>query len=202
VAAVALALAVTGCTGGGSSDGPRGDALPDRSVGAQPRLTAKPVPTEVTVGKVIGGKLSRTQRRRLETQVARLVSRYFDAAYLGGEYPRRDFSGALAGFSSGAARGAGKDRTLLTNAGIGTTTRVVVPRTKQVRLDVLVPRHRVVGLTARVRLVFVRQPTDGADERVTVAGRLLVNRKASGSWQIFGYDLKRTAVPASKGANR
>ena len=36
------------------------------------------------------------------------------------------------------------------------------------------------------------------DQRVTVAGRLLINRKKSGPWQIFGYDITRSSVPAAK----
>jgi hypothetical protein len=77
-----------------------------------------------------------------------------------------------------------------------------VPRAKRARLDVLAPRDRVVGLTARFRLVFVQKPTDGVDQQVTVSGRLLVNRKDSGAWQIFGYDVARSSEPASKGASR
>ena len=75
-------------------------------------------------------------------------------------------------------------------------------RTKTARLDVLVPRRLVAGLTARIRLVFVQERTDGADQRVTVTGRLLINRKKSGPWQIFGYDITRSSVPATKGSDR
>jgi hypothetical protein len=199
---VALLLALTaGCTGGASEDN-AGSPAPSSSVGQQPTLSAKPVPIEVTVAKVVGGHLRPDQRKQLARQVGGLVSRYFDDAFLAGKYPRDDFSGALATFSPGAARRATPERALLTNAEVGTTTDAVVARTKQARLDVLVPGRHVVGLTARVRLVFVQQPTDGVDKRVTVSGRLLVNRKKSGPWQIFGYDLTRSSVPAAKGGSR
>jgi hypothetical protein len=198
-----LLVATAGCTS--DDDEPEEtapSALPSRSVGTEPTLAAKPVPTKVTVAKVVGGKLKRQQRERLEKQVSAVVSAYFDDAFLAGEYPRSDFSGALATFSPGAVERAASDRALLTNADIGTTTEAVVPRTKAARLDVLVPRRSVAGLTARIRLVFVQERADGADQRVTVAGRLLMNRKKSGPWQIFGYDITRSSVPAAKGSDR
>ncbi len=202
LAAVMLVL-TAGCTG--DDEKPEESApspLPSRSVGVEPTLEAKPVPTEVTVAKVIGGKLKRQQRERLEKQVSRVVSAYFDDAFLAGEYPRSDFAGALATFSPGAVERAASDRALLTNAEVGTSTAAVVARTKTARLDVLVPRRLVAGLTARIRLVFVQERTDGADQRVTVAGRLLINRKKSGPWQIFGYDITRSSAPAAKGSDR
>lgn len=201
--AAMLLVLVAGCSGGEPSAKPPAAPPPSGSVGEQPTLHAKPVATEVTVAKVVGGRLNREQRNRLQTQVRGLVSRYFDDAFLGGDYPRKDFADALATFSPGAALRARGDRALLTNADIGTTTQAVVARKKQVRLDVLVPGRRVAGLTARIRLVFLRQPTDGAnpDQLVTVSGRLLVNRKKSGQWQIFGYDVSRSSAPAGKGAS-
>ena len=202
VAAVLLVVAA-GCTS--DDDKPEEAApsdLPSRSVGVEPTLAAKPVPTKVTVAKVVGGKLPRQRRERLEQQVSRVVSAYFDDAFLAGEYPRSDFSGALATFSPGAVERAASDRALLSNAEIGTSTESVVPRAKAARLDVLVPGRLVAGLTARIRLVFVQERTDGADQVVTVQGRLLMDRKKSGPWQIFGYDLTRSSVPAAKGSDR
>lgn len=200
LAATLLAL-TAGCTGDDEGAGDAPSALPDQSVGSQPTLEAKPVPMEVEVAQVAGGRLKREQRKRLETQVSATLSKYFDQAFLAGEYPRDDFASALDTFSRGAASRAASDRALLTNARIGKTTEAVVPRTKQARLDVLVPNRFVAGLTARVRLVFVQESTDGADQKVTVAGRLLMSRKKSGSWQIFGYDVTRSSVPAAKGAS-
>lgn len=197
-----MLAASAGCTSDDEkSEEAAPSALPSRSVGAEPTLEAKPVPTQATVAKVVGAKLNREQKERLEKQVSRVLSDYFDAAFLGGEYPRSDFSGALATFSPGAAQRATSDRALLTNASIGTSTEAVVARTKAARLDVLVPRRLVAGLTARIRLVFVQERTDGADQRVTVSGRLLMNRAKSGSWQIFGYDINRSSVPVAKGAS-
>lgn len=196
-----MLAAGAGCTSDEKSEETGPSALPSRSVGAEPTLEAKPVPTQATVATVVGAKLGREQKERLEKQISRVLSDYFDAAFLGGEYPRSDFSGALGTFSPGAAQRATSDRALLTNASIGTSTEAVVARTKAARLDVLVPRRLVAGLTARIRLVFVQERTDGADQRVTVWGRLLMNRATSGSWQIFGYDIDRSSVPVAKGAS-
>lgn len=157
---------------------------------------------QVTVAKVFGGRLRPAQRSGLESQISGLLSRYFDDAFLGGQYPRRSFAGALATFSRGAARRSGADRDLLTNADIGATTQAVVARARQARLDVLAPRDRVVGLTARVRLVFLRQPVHGVDQRVVVWGRLLVNRRDAGHWQIFGYDIARSSGPVATEGGR
>jgi hypothetical protein len=171
-------------------------------VGTRPTLEAKPVPTQVTIARVVGAKLPKKQRDRLDRNVTRVLSHYFDDAFLGGDYPRKDFSGAFATFSHGAARRARGDRALLSNAGIGAETEAVVPRVKAARLDVLAPRRHVAGLTARMRLVFVQERADGEDQRVTVSGRLLMARKKSGPWQVFGYDVTRSSVAATKGANR
>lgn len=177
-------------------------SLPSRTVESGPTLEPRPVPMQVTVGKVLGDKMRKGQRRRLEKEVARILSRYFDAAYLGGEYPRSDFSDALAAFSPGAVERAAADRSLLSNAGVGATTVAVVPRIQQAHLDVFKPKTVVAGLTARVRLVFVEEREDGADQRTTVQGRLLMSRKETGPWQIFGYDVTRSSVPAAKGDGR
>ncbi len=201
--AAAVLVATAGCTS--QPETPREAApspLPDRSVGSAPTLEAKPVPLEVTVAKVVGERLTKDRRRRLEKQVARVVSRYLDDAYLDGAYPRRSFSGAYAMFTAGAAERARRDREILTNTAVGAETAAVVPRVQRARLDVLVPGRFVAGLTARVRLVFLQQRTDGADRRVTVKGRLMLSRNKADKWRIFGYDVSRSSVRAGKGAGR
>jgi hypothetical protein len=42
----------------------------------------------------------------------------------------------------------------------------------------------------------------GADKRVTVTGRLLMARKRSGGWEMFGYDMARSDVATGKGGSR
>lgn len=202
-----LLLAVAGCTS--DPEPPREDAasappsaLPSRSVETPPTLEPRPVPTEVRVARVVGTRLPGPKRRQVERQVGRVLSAYFDDAYLGGDYPRSDFPRAFRTFSRGAARQARGDRALLSNARSGPRTEAVVPRVKRAELDLLVPHQVVAGLTARVRLVFVEERAGGRDQRVLVKGRLLMNRKRSGPWQIFGYDVSRSAVPVGGGGGR
>lgn len=177
--------------------------LPSRTVESTPTLEARPVAMDVRVGRVFGGKLPRARRQTLERQVGKLVGRYFESAYLGGDYPRRDFGNALAGFSSGAAARARSDRAILSNAAVGARTDGVAARTKKVRLDVVLANRRndVVGVTARIRLVFLQGQVEGADQRVMVTGRLML-AKRKGAWEIFGYDVARNATPAGKGGTR
>jgi hypothetical protein len=200
VAAVMLLAALAGCTGGNEGrEDSAASPLPSRSVETQPTLEAKPVPMDVEVAKVVGSGLRPKQRRNLEQEVSRVLEQYFDDAYLGGEYPRRDFSAAFDTFSQGAARRAVSDRPLLTNAAVGPETTAVVPRARRARVDVLVPGRVAVGMTARVRLVFVREQVSGPAQRVTVSGRLLMSRNRAGRLKIFGYDVIRSSEPASGG---
>lgn len=197
-------LATAGCTGGGerSPSGEDEPGLPERSVGSSATLEPRPVTIDVAVARTAGTPLRRAAEQTLERQVARLVSRYFDAAFLAGPYPRESFPGAFADFTPGAARTARDDLDLLTNAASGARTEQVVPVRKQVRLDVLVPTRTAAAVTARITLVFVAERSDGADERVTVTGRLLLNRATPAGWQVFGYDISRSSTAPAKGATR
>lgn len=197
------ALAVTGCTGepAGPDAPPAAAPVPSASVGSSATLHAKPVPTEVTVGRVLGGRLPRQQRRRVTQQVTGLLDRYVEDAFLG-EYPRGGFSAAFADFSREAARKARADRALLTNAGSGAQTQAVRPLRKRAVLYVLKPYRNVAGVTARIRVVFRQQLDRAADRRVTVSGRLLLSRTKAGPWEVFGYDVARTSTPVAKGARR
>ncbi len=202
-----LLVASAGCTGGDEppreESAPSGpSALPSRAVETPPTQEPRPVPTEVRVARVVGGRLAEPRRRQVERQVRRVLSDYFEDAYLGGDYPRANFSTAFGAFSRGAARRARGDRALLSNARSGPRTRAVAPRVSSAALDVLVPHEVVAGLTARVRLVFVEQRAGGRDQRVTVRGRLMMSRKKSGPWQIFGYDVSRSSVPVGRAGGR
>lgn len=197
--AVLLLTGFAGCTS--DSDEPAAPPLPGASTGAAPTLDAKPVPMEVRVTRV-SGTLKKARQGVVKRRVGRAISSYFDAAYLGGEYPRSDFDKAFATFSEAAARQASGDRTLLTNAGLGSSLAGVVAKRKDVRLSVLAPKNVAAGVTARIRLVFVADSEDAQDTRVTISGRLLLTRMKSGRWHIFGYDVARSAVPAGKEATR
>lgn len=203
-AAAGLACAVllaplASCTGGAdepsAARGPGG-----QSTGASRTLEAKPVPLNVRVTRV-AGTLKPADRTSLEHNVGLVVQRYFDGAFLGGSYPRSSFDAAFAGFTPGAAQRARGDRDLLTNADLGPTTESVTAKEQDAYLSVLAPNKVAAGVTARVRLVLVADRGDKPDQRVTLTGRLLLTRKKSGGWQIFGYDVARSAVATGKGAS-
>ena len=62
---------------------------------------------------------------------------------------------------------------------------------RKVTVDVLAPRGRPAGATARVDLVF--KTTGDATKRVTVHGQLFLSPAAHGKWRIFGYDVSKGA---------
>ena len=202
VACAALLAGTGACTGDSDQPAPAESPLPDASTGAASTLDAKPVPMKARVVRV-GGDLSKGDRAALERAVGRTVGAYFDDAYLGGTYPRENFSKAFSTFTDGAAQRAHRDRAFLTNATLGRSTQAVVPRRKQAWLSALSPRKAVAGVTAQIRLAYVADREDAQDIRVTISGRLLLTRSKAGRWRIFGYDVSREARPlATKGATR
>ena len=201
---VLLALA-SGCTGGDQQTAPR--PSPSRPAGptGQPTgpaatLHPKPVPLHVEVTRV-HGRMSRHARTVLAHVAGRAISTYFRNAFLAGHYPRPDFGNAFASFSKGAADQARHDRSLLTNAALGADTISVTAKRQSAYLSVLAPHKVAAGITAQIDLKFLVDHAHAPDRLVTVRGRLLLTRKQSGGWQIFGYHLSRSSV-AAKGASR
>ncbi len=127
----------------------------------------------------------------LADNVEKVVTAYFDDAFLGGDYPRGSFGDAFATFSAGAARQADADRDLLTNRVLGPTTESVEVRRRTAYLSVLAPHKVAAGVTARVHLRFVANRGDKPAKRVDVTGRLMLTRKRTGGWKVFGYDLAK-----------
>src|SRR5262245_30347074 len=108
VAAVcAVALVVAGCSSGDDDDTPTNDPSGAAAGGEQ-------VPLQSQVGRV-RGNLSAKQASEVATNVSKEVDSWFQAAFLGGEYPRTDFGNAFPGFTPGAAQDAERDAALLTN---------------------------------------------------------------------------------------
>jgi hypothetical protein len=188
-----LLTGTAGCTSDSDTPRPEPAPLPGASTGAAPTLDAKPVPMQVRVTRV-AGKLSKPSRTSLEKNVGRTIGRYFDAAYLSG--PGDPFGS----FSRGAARQARGDRDLLTNASLAASTQAVAPRQKHAWLSVLAPNKVAAGVTARIRLVYLVDRGEAADRKVRVSGRLMLTRGRAG-WEIFGYDVARSAGPVGKGAS-
>lgn len=200
VACAVLLAAATACTAGNHASprpSPSSPPVPAQSTGAAPTLRPRPAPLHVRVTRV-HGTMSPHARTVLAHRAGRTIATYVDNAFLG-KYPRSDFHAAFASFSAGAAEKARHDRALLTNADLGADTAAVVPRRRVAFLSVLAPGRVPVGITANLDLQLLVDHTRSPDQLVTVKGRLLLIRRRSGGWQIFGYDLSRSAV-AAKGA--
>jgi hypothetical protein len=123
--------------------------------------------------------------------VTKVVQRWFNAAYVAGEYPRKDFADAFPGFTRAAGDEARRDRKLMSNADIGARISDVTPTRSRVWIDVLSPNKRAVGVTARFELRF---RTEGdLTRKVVVRGRLLMTRHQGSGWRIFAYDVSKSA---------
>lgn len=182
-AALVLALAAGACSG--SDDAP--GAAPS---GGSSEASDHPVETQVTFGKITG-KLTPESRQNLSQQVGAVVDGWTEAAYLGGDYPRRDFSDAWPGFTAGAKQEAHGDRALMSNEDIGEKIDGVTPHKSLVRLDVLAVKKHPVGITAHVFLGF--GTTGDLEKEVRVKGRLFLTHTDSG-WKVFGYDMTKGGV--------
>jgi hypothetical protein len=183
VSATCLALALTACSGDSSepSAGPSGTGASE-ATDAPP-----PLETTATLGKVTG-KLPKGKRSKVRQQVSRAIDAWFDAAYVGGAYPRNDFATAWPGFTTGAKVRAKADKALMSNQDIGTRIEGVAATTRKVTVDVLAVKGHPAGATARVVLKF---RTDGEVARkIEVRGRLFLTPSPDG-WRIFGYDVTK-----------
>jgi len=136
----------------------------------------------------------------LADNVGKVVSAYFDDAYLGGDQPRTSFDDGFATFTRDAARSARRQQRLTTNAALGPSSEAIVPRRQRAFLSVLAPKGVATGVTARVDLTYLVQRAERPDRLVTVRGRLLLTRASSGVWKIFGYDLSRGDRAVGEGA--
>jgi len=181
--ALLLAAAAGACSGSDDEPGATPSSGPSEA-------TDQSVRTQVSYGKVTGN-LPPGSRDRLGQQVGQVVSRWTDAAYLGGDYPRRDFADSWPGFTAGAQREAHGDRALMSNEDIGARIDGVVPHKSVVRLDVLAVKKHPVGITAHVYLGF--GTTGDVEKEVRVKGRLFLTH-TDGGWKVFGYDMTKGAV--------
>ncbi|WP_109508318.1 hypothetical protein [Nocardioides speluncae] len=180
-----IALVLSGCSGDDKND--KSDDKPTPT----PTPTAEapaPVAVDARIG-VVRGRLRSKQRTPLVKDVAKVVDDWFEAAYLAGSYPRRDFGAAFPGFTAGAARQAKGDRKFMSNAGIGTRIDGAEARAKVVRVDVLAGNKLPAAVTARFRLVF--RTSGEYQRRITIDGRLFLTRGKERRWRIFGYDVTK-----------
>ena len=176
-----LALSTSACTGDS------GDPAP-----AEPTTTASgpaPLATRTTLGKTTG-KLSTAEKRRLKRAVGKAVDGWWDAAYVGGDYPRSNFKTAFPGFTRGARSDARSDKALMSNHDIGERIESVEATRRRLRIDALVVDGRAVSATARVILTFTT--TGDVSKDIEVRGRLFLSR--ADGWRIFGYDMTKGAA--------
>jgi hypothetical protein len=189
---VTIALAVGGCSSSDSS-GPAAEPGPSNTgTGA-----AQPVASKVLLGKVAGTikkknwKTFMTDHRKVMlAQVGQAVDSWIDGGYVGVDYPRDSFGSAFDAFTKPAKRDADRPKQLMTNWDLRKKIDGVEVKKRTVTVDVMAPRGRPAGVTARVDLVFTT--TGDTQERVTVRGRLFLS-PGHGKWRIFGYDVSRGA---------
>ncbi len=175
----ALAVSLSACTS---------DSKPAQpSVSTSPTPVEPPLATTVKVGKITG-RLRPAAAETFAVEVGVVVDGWLDAAYVGGDYPRAEFTDAFPGFTEGAAAEAGKDRQLMSNADIGARIESAVATRRVVVVDVLAAKRKPRAATARFRLVF--DTTGELEKQVSVSGRLMLTRHESG-WQIFAYDVAK-----------
>jgi hypothetical protein len=192
---LALGLAAGGC----SSDGTAGTPASGSTETATTTSVMGPAPltTRADVGTVVG-RLPGPRRTAVRRQVTDVLDRWWDTAYVAGDYPRADF-GSYPGFTPGASRRARFDRDLMSNADIGERVASVTPLMRKARLDLLAVDRRVRSVTARfdlrMRVVLADGTTEGAaaagrTRRLQVRGRVFLTRRPAG-WRIFGYDVTK-----------
>ena len=183
-ATLVLALATGACSGSDDQPGATGPS------GSGDTATDHPVESQVSFGKITG-RLTPESRQNLAQQVGDVVDGWTEAAYLGGDYPRRDFAHAWPGFTPGAQEEAHGDRALMSNEDIGDEIDGVTPHRSVIRLDVLAVKTHPVGITAHVFLGF--GTTGDLEKEVRVKGRLFLTHTDHG-WKVFGYDMTKGAV--------
>ncbi len=181
---LAAVLTVSACTSDEPSAQP-GSPSPTTSDGAT--LEPDDVPLEARPGRMTG-VVSKASRKRAVSNVAETVDRWWQDAFLGGDYPRGRFGDSFRVFTTGAERQARRQVGLLTNKSIGRRIEGVYAAKRTVAVDLLGIKGRPVAATAHLRLKFL---TAGELERTyTVTGsvRLIPQGKR---WRIFAYDVAK-----------
>lgn len=159
------------------------------------------MPTHVRVAHV-QGKLPKPARKRVTQRVGKVVDAWFEAAYLGGDYPQgaATFKHAFPAFTPQAAAMARKRLGIMTNATIAKRIDAVQPVTRLVALDVLAVKGHAVGVTARVKLVF--RTAGKLASRQIVRGQLDLT-PFKGKWRVFAFDVtKRRPEPGRGGKSK
>jgi hypothetical protein len=188
---VTVALVAGACSSSDSSSPSTAPSQDDTAVGG-----AQPVASQVRLGKVAGTikkknrKAFMDHRKTMLKQVGDAVDTWIDGGFVGVDYPRESFGSAFSAFTKQAKRDAGRQKSLMTNWDLRRDIDGVDVKKRRVTVDVMAPRGRPAGATARVDLVFT---TTGATEtRMAVRGRLFLTPH-DGAWRIFGFDVSKGA---------
>jgi hypothetical protein len=184
-----LSLGATACSGDEERSGGDTSSQPPLPSGEP---SAFEIETTTTMGRVVG-KLPPKERKQLKGAITPVVQRWFNAAYVGGDYPRKNFQDAFPGFTAGARHRALGDRKLMSNRDIGKKIDGVTPKASRISIDVLAVGKGPVAVTARFRLAFRTQ--GDLERRVDVRGRLALTRSTTG-WRIFAYHVAKNGVKA------
>jgi hypothetical protein len=186
-AALFLALSTSACSGSGDSSSTPPPGGGSSASGATDSPGTRALETTATLGKV-EGKLPKGKRSKVRQQVAHAVDQWFDAAYVGGDYPRNDFSTSWPGFTTGAKADAESDKRLMSNQAIGSQVSGVQAIARKVSVDVLAVKGHPQGATARFVLKF--KTSGDIQRKIEISGRLFLTPGADG-WRIFGYDVAK-----------
>ncbi len=154
---------------------------------AQASLASHALPTTTKIHRV-HGRLPDARRKAVRRQVGKVVDRWWEAAFLGGTYPRSSFPSAFPGFTDGAERRARTDKALLTHQTRGAHVDSVTAQRRTVSLDILATGRRARTVTAAFVLRF--ESSGDRAGTTTVRGRLFLTR-TRGAWRIFGYDVAK-----------
>ena len=119
-----------------------------------------------------------------------MIDRWWEAAYLSGDWPRADVASAFPGFTEGALSRAGADRELMTNADLRSSS--ITPLMRKVHLDLLAVNKRARSVTARfdLRVRITATKTGTRPRRLQIRGRLFLTHQPGG-WKVFGYDVSK-----------
>jgi hypothetical protein len=155
------------------------------------------VAATVSLGRVAGNvhqpgkRVFKKHRAAVVRGVGKAVDGWLEGGFVGVDYPRSSFGSAFADFTKPAAKDARRQQSLMTNWPLRAKISGVAVKKQSVKVDVLAPRGRPAGATARVTLVFTT--TGDVHKRVSVHGRLFLTPGAHGRWEIFGYDVSKGA---------
>jgi hypothetical protein len=176
-----LVLSLGGCSGDDDDPGAENSQNGTSSTGT-PGIESR-----VEVGE-IAGSLGKGPARDVARDVAKVVDRWLDAAYVAGDYPRSNFGDAFPGFTEGAAKLAARQRSLMSNEAVGDRVDDVTATRRVVRVDLLAPKGKAAGATAHMNLVI--KLTGDVERTDQIRGRLLLTPSKNG-WRIFGFDIAR-----------